>query len=225
MAAALSSDQFTKRLSRRTEKEADRLAEQVYHEDLRIEGERLITMLQSLMWNEFYFGTYPPAKQMNRVYERNDRDVAEDIDIVIELANMARDELKHAKLFANRIEELGGNPDLQDYKPTEAQTDLFHRVFDHDDLVKLAACQQVGVERFVPILFEAIIDNDVVDERTQEVLYSADLDEPNHLNVGRKILLRYATDEETQQAAEAANRHACAGMYNVYGVDYEAVEI
>ncbi|SEW30885.1 ferritin-like domain-containing protein [Natrinema salifodinae] len=217
----LTSDQFTKRLSRQTEKEADRLAETVYTPDMRMEGQSLIRMLQSFMWNEFYFGMYPPAKQMNRLYELNDGDVTADIDIVVELANMARDELKHAKLFSNRIEELGGEPDLRKYEPTDEQVEMFHTVYDHENPVLLAACQQVGIERFVPKLFQALVDNDVVDDRTKEVLHSADLDEPNHLNVGRKILLRYATNEEIQQRVMEVNRAACKSMYDLYGVEYE----
>lgn len=219
------SDQFTSRISRRTEREAERLAETVYAADMELTGKGLRRTLQSFMWNEFYFGTFPPAKQMNMIYEMNDRDVTEDMDLIIELANMARDELKHAKLFSNRIEELGGDPDIREYEPTDEQLDLFHRVYDHDDVVSIVACQQVGIERFVPILFQALIDNDVVDERTKEVLHSADIDEPNHLNVGRKILLRFATDEETQQRAEEANRRACEGMYDIYGIEYEAATV
>lgn len=222
--AAISTDEFAKELSRRTERQANRLADTVYDNGPQIEGDRLITMLQSFMWNEFYFGTYPPAKQMNLVYEANDGDITQDMDIVIELANMARDELKHAKLFSNRIEELGGNPDIQDYEPTEKQVDLFQHVYEQDSLVGLAACQQVGIERFVPILFQALIDHDLVDDRTKEVLHSADLDEPNHLNVGRKIVLRYATDKETQEHARKVNQKACKGMYDIYGVEYEPLD-
>ncbi|MFC4549892.1 MULTISPECIES: ferritin-like domain-containing protein [Halorussus] len=219
--AALDSDQFAKRLGRKSERAAKHLVDRMYDDDSRVEGEQLVGMLRSFMWNEFYFGTYPPAKQMNEVYERNDRDVSRDIDIVIELANMARDELKHAKLFSNRIEELGGNPDIRDYTPTEAQVEMFHRVYDHDDLVSLAACQQMGIERFVPIIFQALVDHDVVDDRTKEVLHSADLDEPNHLNVGRKIILRFADDEEVQRRADEANSAAIEAMYDIYGLEYD----
>lgn len=219
--AALDSDQFAKRLGRKSEEAAKYLVDQMYDDDSRVEGEALVQMLRSFMWNEFYFGTYPPAKQMNKVYERNDRDVSQDIDIVIELANMARDELKHAKLFSNRIEELGGNPDIRDYTPTDEQVEMFHQVYDHDDLVCLAACQQMGIERFVPVIFQALVDHDVVDDRTKEVLHSADLDEPNHLNVGRKIVLRFGTQEDVQQRAIAANSDAIEAMFDIYGVDYD----
>lgn len=219
--AALDSDQFAKRLGRKSERAAKQLVERTYDDDSRVEGEGLIRMLRSFMWNEFYFGTYPPARQMNVLYEMNDRDVSRDIDIVIELANMARDELKHAKLFSNRVEELGGNPDIREYTPTEAQVEMFHTVYDHDGIVPLAACQQMGIERFVPIIFQALIDHDVVDDRTKEVLHSADIDEPNHLNVGRKIVLRFATDEAVQERAIEANRKAIDAMYAIYGLDYD----
>lgn len=219
--AALDSDQFADRLSRRSEQAAKRLVEQMYDENSRVEGDRLVGMLRSFMWNEFYFGTYPPAKQMNLVYELNHRDVSRDMDLVIELANMARDELKHAKLFSNRIEELGGNPDLRDYDPTEEQVELFHRVYDRDDIVALAAGQQMGIERFVPIIFQALVDFDVVDDRTKEVLHSADLDEPNHLNVGRKLVLRFGDDDESQRKAIRANEEAIEAMYAIYGLEYD----
>lgn len=214
-------DEFAKELGRRSEEAAKALTEQLYDEDSRIEGESLVQMLRSFMWNEFYFGLYPPAKQMNYVYETNDGDVTQNVDIVMELANMARDELKHAKLFANRIEELGGNPDLQDYNPMPEQVDLFHTVYDRDGVVAVAAGQQMGVERFVPVLFQALIDYDVVDDRTKEVLHSADVDEPNHLNVGRKIVLKFANDEETRERARRANRESIEGMYRIYGREYE----
>lgn len=223
--ATVDSNQLAKRLGRQSEQAAKRLVDEMYDDDSRIEGETLIQMLRSFMWNEFYFGTYPPAKQMNRVYELNGRDVSQDIDIVIELANMARDELKHAKLFSNRIEELGGNPDIREYEPTEEQLELFHRVYDRDDIVALAAGQQMGTERFVPVIFQALIDYDVVDDRTKEVLHSADLDEPNHHNVGRKIVLRFGDDEETQEKAIRANQDAIEAMYGIYGLEYEPERI
>jgi pyrroloquinoline quinone (PQQ) biosynthesis protein C len=212
-------------LGRESEQAAKRLVDEIYDDDSRIEGEPLRQMLRSFMWNEFYFGTYPPAKQMHRVYELNDRDVSQDIDIVIELANMARDELKHAKLFSNRIEELGGNPDIREYEPTEEQLELFHRVYDRDDIVALAAGQQMGTERFVPVIFQALIDYDVVDDRTKEVLHSADLDEPNHHNVGRKIVLRFGDDEERREKAIQANQEAIEAMYRIYGLEYEPERI
>ena len=161
---------------------------------------------------------------MNMIYELSDRDVSQHIDITLELANMARDELKHAKLFSNRVEELGGNPDLREYDPTPEQLELFHRVYDRDDIVALAAGQQMGTERFVPIIFQALIDYDIVDDRTKEVLHSADLDEPNHLNIGRRIVVEFADNKATQELAREASRDACEATYAVYGLDYEETE-
>lgn len=217
----MDSSKFASELSRNAEQAAKQLVDDIYDESVRIEGKKLIRMLRSFMWNEFYFGTYPPAKQMNMVYEMSGRDVSQHINIVLELANMARDELKHAKLFSNRIEELGGNPDLREYDPTNEQLELFHRVYDRDDIVAVAAGQQMGTERFVPIIFQALIDYDIVDDRTKEVLHSADLDEPNHLNVGRRIVVEFGDNEEIQELAREVNRQTCEAMYAVYGMDYE----
>ncbi len=225
----LDSEKFANQITRRTEKEAERAVELFpgVSPDVRLEGEELIDFMRFWMWGEFHFGCYPPVIQMHQLFQMHDGNVEEILDFSQELVNMIRDELKHSKMFQNRIEELGAEPDLGAYDPsvTPSVLELCEHTFNQPHPACVAAAQQLGGEEFVVPFYQAMIDYDVVDERTQEMLHTQTLDEPNHHNIGRKILVRYATDEETQRRALEANKKANELMYKHFGLEYKPMDV
>ena len=54
----------------------------------------------SQAWREFYIGCLPPAKQMTQIYEIGDP-YDRDRDLIVGLGEQIRDEVKHAKIYAN----------------------------------------------------------------------------------------------------------------------------
>ena len=131
-----------------------------------------------------------------------------ELDVKIGLARQVGDEAKHYSLLSKRYADLGGN--LEAFDPrTGGYTPLFHFLVGLKTSVERLAAGQFTREAlaqrrndmFVRYLREA------GDAETAE-LYDTIIqpDEAHHQDLGRSMLLKYATSEGQQQAARQASR-------------------
>lgn len=219
----LDSAEFADRMVEKSTQRGRQMVEKIYDTGEKRTLEETRAMCENFMWTEFHLGVLPPSRQIAYIYE-NEESFADDLDILIGLADMIRDEIKHSKLFSRRVEELGGNPNLLSYDPPEEALFLFERTIDFDHPVGLAASLQCSGEPTLAVIYDTIIGNDLVDQRTKDVMYQAKVDEGNHINVGKKIVAKYATDEETQEYVEEVIDQKFEALYEFHGIQMEPIE-
>lgn len=214
------SKQFTDQIVKESRQRGAQMVEKIYDTDEVRTKEETVAMCENFMWTEFHLGVLPPARQMSYIFE-SEGDFTEDLSIIIGLGDMIRDEIKHSKLFSRRVEELGGNPNILTYEPPEAAIFLFERTIDYDHPVELAASLQCAGEPTLAQIFETIIENDLVDQRTKNVMYQTKVDEGNHINIGKKIVEKYATDAETQARVQEVVDEKFEALYDFHGIQME----
>lgn len=193
------SKKFAKQVVATSNERGKELAAEVFDADDTITGDDLIPMLQGFMWSEFFLGVVPPVRVMSMLYDGAHDIDEENVDIMLGLGDQIRDEVKHSKLFSRRVEELGGDPNLTHYRPTDEDLFLLERTADWDDPVSIVTALNCAGEPALAEAFKAIMEKDIVDPRTKDVIHKAKIDEGNHINLGKKILERFATDDETQE--------------------------
>lgn len=129
-----------------------------------------------------------------------------ELDAKLALARQCGDEAKHYRWIEERLKELG--VELADFDPrSTGETPLLKHLKTLGTTVERAAAGQFTRERI------AVARNDVFakfcDERGDAktaALYRDRIqpDEQHHHELGRKLLLRYATTDEAQAKARAA---------------------
>lgn len=211
----IDSEVFAKRMVANSSKRSKELVDQIPERP--IEGDALLQTCTQLMWNEFVLGVFPPAKEIGMLYERGGYE--EHFDIILGLADQIREEVKHSKLFARRVEELGGNPNILEHTPNDIDVELLGCVADHEHIVPMAASLQCTGEVTLATLFTKYIESGVLDERTERYFRKAEADEGGHINNGKKILERFATTEDLQRQAEAAGNTTFQKFASMYGVE------
>ncbi|MGH7322608.1 MAG: ferritin-like domain-containing protein [Candidatus Rokuibacteriota bacterium] len=131
----------------------------------------------------------------------------EEIDVKLALARQVGDEAKHYRLIADRLAELGFdargfNPLAKGYGP------LFQYLDTLKTTVERVAAGQFTREAIAIIKNRQFIEfcEAVGDEGTAR-LYGETIepDERHHHELGRRLLLRYATTPDAQEAARRAS--------------------
>lgn len=130
------------------------------------------------------------------------RRMAEEVDdpqIFIHLLKQLEDEAKHARMLAQRIHRLGGNPadvfDRVDEKAAE-----FWQRFDGLDLVETTSMLQATTERIAHQRHQH--EADYYDEETAEIYRRVITPEEKfHSMIGVNVLRTYCDDRESQQTA------------------------
>lgn len=218
----MDSSEVANRLVRKYRNAGDRLVEQTFAQGLSFEGDQLLQTLKMHMWNELYLGVLPPARELELLQRQGAFE--DNLDLFLMLSDQIRDEVKHSKLFSRRLEELGGNPNILDFEPTPEQERMLELMVDHDNIVGPAATLQISSEPMLARIMSGIIENDVVDRRSQEVFRQSELDEGNHINTGKKIIERFATEEADQRFAERLGDEFATVLFDIYGLEYEPTE-
>lgn len=211
----IDSTDFAKQMVATSNTAGKELAEAVVRGTL--EGPALVQTLKQLMWGEFYFGVLPPVRQLDVLYR--DGGIASEPDLILGLSDQIRDEVKHSKLFSRRLEELGADPNILAYEPSEVQEEVFQAMMEPESITAIAGALQATGEPLLANLMTTMQEKDAVDDRTQQYLHKAEIDEGNHINFGKKILARFATDDESQRAAEAAGNAVYRGIRKMYRLD------
>ncbi len=132
----------------------------------------------------------------------------DELDVKLALARQVGDEAKHYRLVAERLAELGFdarsfNPLVKGYGP------LFQYLDTLTTTVERVAAGQFTREAIAIVKNRQFIEfcESVGDEETAR-LYRETIepDERHHHELGRRLLLRYATTPEAQEAARRASQ-------------------
>jgi len=129
-----------------------------------------------------------------------------EIDVRLALARQVGDEAKHYRLIEDRLRSLGVNPDAinplaNGYSP------LFGYLKSLPTTVERIAAGQFTRESIAIIrnrLFAAYCESRGDSETAALYRETIQPDEDHHHNLGRKLLLKYATTVETQELARQA---------------------
>jgi len=130
-----------------------------------------------------------------------------EIDVKLALARQVGDEAKHYRLIADRLAELGFdargfNPLAKGYGP------LFQYLDTLTTTVERVAAGQFTREAIAIVKNRQFIEFcEAVGDGATARLYRETIepDERHHHELGRRLLLRYATTPETQEAARRAS--------------------
>lgn len=135
-----------------------------------------------------------------------------EIDVKLALARQVGDEAKHYRLVADRLAELGFdargfNPLAKGYGP------LFHYLDTLKTTVERVAAGQFTREAIAIVKNRQFIEfcEAAGDEATARLYHEIiEPDERHHHDLGRRLLLRYATTREAQEAARHASEKTLA---------------
>ena len=131
----------------------------------------------------------------------------DEIDVKLALARQVGDEAKHYRLIADRLRELGF--DTREFNPlTKGYGPLFRYLDTLTATVERVAAGQFTREAIAIVKNAQFIEfcEAAGDESTAR-LYRETIepDERHHHDLGRRLLLRYATTPEAQAAARRAS--------------------
>jgi bacterioferritin (cytochrome b1) len=132
----------------------------------------------------------------------------DDVDVKLAFARQAGDEAKHYRLIAERLRELGFDPDGFD-PLAKGYGPLFQYLDSLETTVERVAAGQFTREAIAVVKNRQFIEFcEAAGDATTARLYRETIepDERHHHDLGRRLLLRYATTDETQEAARRASR-------------------
>lgn len=156
--------------------------------------EEMVTGLYTRIYNEL-MAVKHPFEMLEDV---------EDPDIYIQLLKQIEDEARHARLLAQRLRDLGGDPS----KTNEHVKDQALEMWSHLeglDVVERTVLFQCGGERGVATRHEN--ESAFYDDETQRVYEDVIIpDEKFHTQVGVNIVRRYCTDGDSQRRALQKSR-------------------
>ena len=152
----------------------------------------------SQAWREFYIGCLPPARQMTQIYEIGDP-YFRDRDLIVGLGEQIRDEVKHAKIYANLSEQVGVPCDLaiwtdDNYDKLVTKCRL---ATEWEKPHHIAAGFQISTE-IVAAETSRRMGEYVEDEYPEiaKTLFDVTSDEGDHIHCGRLIVKRFAEEED-----------------------------
>jgi bacterioferritin (cytochrome b1) len=129
-----------------------------------------------------------------------------EIDVKLALARQVGDEAKHYRLIADRLQELGF--DARGFDPlAKGYGPLFQYLDGLRTTVERVAAGQFTREAIAVVKNRQFIEfcETAGDEATARLYREViEPDERHHHELGRRLLLRYATTPETQEAARRA---------------------
>ena len=133
----------------------------------------------------------------------------DDVETKLALARQAGDEAKHYRLIADHLEELG--VDLSDFDPLAQGIGPLTAYLDTlEDTVERVAAGQFTRESIAVVKNQQFIEYCEVYGHTETAALYRDIiqkDEAYHHQLGRDLLLRFATTPEAQErATKAAQR-------------------
>jgi 1,2-phenylacetyl-CoA epoxidase catalytic subunit len=131
-----------------------------------------------------------------------------EIDVKLALARQVGDEAKHYRLIAERLTELGF--DARRFDPlAKGYGPLFQYLDTLATTVERVAAGQFTREAIAIVKNRQFIEFcEAAGDATTARLYRETIepDERHHHDLGRRLLLRYATTDDSQEAARRASR-------------------
>jgi bacterioferritin (cytochrome b1) len=198
----MNAEAFVKELEQRNEELLRRLAPEATLKP-EVEGDlNVVNLLKVALKNEIE-ASESAARWMA---------TTEEIDVKLALARQVGDEAKHYRLIANRLQELGFdaasfNPLAKGYGP------LFQYLETLATTVERVAAGQFTREAIAMVKNRQFIEfceaagDDATARLYREII---EPDERHHHELGRRLLLRYATTPDAQAAARRASERTLA---------------
>jgi bacterioferritin (cytochrome b1) len=198
----MNAESFVKELEQRNEELLRRLAPEATLKP-EVEGDlNVVNLLKVALKNEIE-ASESAARWMA---------TTEEIDVKLALARQVGDEAKHYRLIANRLQELGFdaasfNPLAKGYGP------LFQYLDTLATTVERVAAGQFTREAIAMVKNRQFIEfceaagDDATARLYREII---EPDERHHHELGRRLLLRYATTPDAQAAARRASERTLA---------------
>jgi bacterioferritin (cytochrome b1) len=198
----MNAEAFVKELEQRNEELLRRLAPEATLKQ-EVEGDlNVVNLLKVALKNEIE-ASESAARWMA---------TTEEIDVKLALARQVGDEAKHYRLIANRLQELGFdaasfNPLAKGYGP------LFQYLDTLATTVERVAAGQFTREAIAMVKNRQFIEfceaagDDATARLYREII---EPDERHHHELGRRLLLRYATTPDAQAAARRASERTLA---------------
>jgi len=154
--------------------------------------EERIRVMQSRLFNELraadLFGTWLKTTP--------------ELDVKATMAESAHEEMTHAQLLSERIQELGHDP--FDYKPLPAQIAMFNAMEGLLDTCERIAGLSLAGETVANYLIQMCLKSPAVPEWIKQPYRRITEDEEGHGSVPQKFLKQYATTEERQDRVRRA---------------------
>lgn len=150
------------------------------------------------------------------------RRMAEQVDddgLFIQLTKQVEDEVKHARLLGQRLEDLGGHPS-ECFERADDLSKQFWAEFDGLGLVETTAMLQAGAERMAR--FRHPNEQAYYDDETASVYEDVITpDEMFHAQVGVNVLRTYCADLATQRTALRASREGREIVVDLHDTGYK----
>jgi bacterioferritin (cytochrome b1) len=118
------------------------------------------------------------------------------------MAESAHEEMQHARLLAQRIREVGGNP--FDYKPLPAQTAMFNAIEGLAETCQRVAAFSLAGEAVATYLTRKSLESPDVPDWIKRPYQKIAADEEGHGSAPQEILKRYAIDDDKQEVVRRA---------------------
>jgi bacterioferritin (cytochrome b1) len=125
-----------------------------------------------------------------------------EFEVKAALAESAHEEMIHAGLLSNRIQELGAEP--FDYRPLPAQIAMFNAIEGLSDTCQRVAGFSLAGEAVATYLTQKCLLAENVPEWIKQPYRRITEDEEGHGSMPQAVLKRYATTDEKQDPARRA---------------------
>lgn len=128
----------------------------------------------------------------------------DDPQVFIHLLKQIEDEAKHARMLAQRIWQLDGNPE-ETFERADESVKEYWAEYDDKDPIEIGAMMQCGSERMAS--FRVAKEIEYYDDETAAIYDDViDPEEQFHAKIGVAMLRRLCTDYETQAKALRSSR-------------------
>jgi bacterioferritin (cytochrome b1) len=194
----MDSETFVRELDARNQELLQRLAPEATLKP-EVEGDLTVTNLLKVALKNEIEATETAGRWMVTTRE---------VDVKLALARQVGDEARHYRLIADRLHELGF--DARDFDPlAKGYGPLFQYLDTLRTTVERVAAGQFTREAIAVVKNRQFIEFcEAVGDQSTARLYRETIepDERHHHDLGRRLLLRYATTPEAQEAARQAAR-------------------
>lgn len=184
---------------------AEQLVEEVdaYIEEHDLDQPRFETDLDDAAMREgLYTRIFNEIKAID--HPRAMLDEVEDPQTFIHLLKQIEDEAKHARMLAQRLWNLGGEPQ-EVFDRVEDSTLEFWELFEDRDLLETAAILQCGAEHMAQ--YRHPDELQYYDDETAEIYENVIVPEEQfHAKIGRNVFRTHCEDEASQRKAIEASR-------------------
>jgi hypothetical protein len=158
----------------------------------------ILSEFPAIAWRELYLGCLPPNKQVYLIYERGEP-FGRDRDLIVGLNKQIKDEFKHAKIFTNYLSQFGVDVDLTTHEESEEIIQACRTMVDRDEPHHIAAGFQCSTEIRAAFMVQNLAE--YIEQEYPNVantlMKHVVADEGDHLHVGRQIIERFSSDDET----------------------------